>query len=105
MIWKRNPLQPARPPSARLSLAANCGGGARGSMLIAAALCARSADRRCVLNSALVPELIKSAGNAKLGAGADVTIERFAVIADRLDDPRYPILGHAKLFAKIAVGA
>ncbi len=29
----------------------------------------------------------------------------FAVIADRLHDPRHPVLGHAERFAEIAVGA
>ena len=65
----------------------------------------RSADRRRVLNSALVPELVEPARDPELGAGADVTIEGLAVIADRLDDPRHPILGHAERLAEIAVGA
>src|SRR5205085_11069360 len=97
-----NPLHPARPPSARRNLATNCGGGDRGSMLIAAAGC-RSTYRRRVLNSALVPELVEPAGNPQLGAGADVTVKRFAVIADRFDDPRHPILGETELFAEVAV--
>src|SRR5439155_4607854 len=65
----------------------------------------RSADRRRVLNAALVPELIEAAGNSELGAGTDVAIERFAVIADRLDDADHPILGQAELLTEIAVGA
>src|ERR1700730_14133886 len=104
-IWTKNPPHPARPPSARRNLAANCGGGGRGSMLIAAPRGPRSADRRRVLNPALVPELVEPTGNPEFRAGADVTIEGFAVIADRLDDPRYPILGEAELFAEIAIGA
>src|SRR5258708_33518852 len=98
------PLQPARPPSARCSLGNSCAGGSRGSMAIAAAPCLRSADRRRVLDAALVPEVVEAAGDAELGAGADIAIERLAVVADRLHDPRYPILGQAELFAKIAVG-
>src|ERR1700704_924469 len=66
---------------------------------------ARSADRRRVLNSALVPELVEPAGNPEFRAGADIAVEGFAVIADRLDDPRYPILGEAELFAEITIDA
>jgi len=54
-------------------------------MLIAASLPGqRSADRRRVLNSALAPELIEPTGNSELRTGANVTIERFAVIATAL---------------------
>src|SRR4051794_20914859 len=56
-----------------------------------------SADRRRVLDPALVPELVQAAGDAELGAGADVAVERFAVIADRLYDARHPVLGKAEL--------
>src|ERR1700709_1150037 len=74
-------------------------------MLIAASAGRRSADRRRVLNSALVPELIEAAGNAELRTSADVAVESFAIIADRLHDPGHPILGDTELFAEIAVGA
>src|SRR3984885_965836 len=64
---------------------------------------ARSADRRSVLDAALVPKLIEAAGDLQRRTGADVAIEGFAVVADRLDDPDHPILGQAELFAEIAV--
>src|SRR5260221_149942 len=64
-----------------------------------------SADRWRVLDATLAPEIVEAAGDAELGAGADIAIEGFAVVADRFDDPRYPILGEAELFAEIAVGA
>src|SRR3979409_1289228 len=72
-------------------------------MAIATALCWRSADRRRVLETALVPELVEAAGNSELGAGADIAIKALAVIADGLHDPHHPILGQAELFAEIAV--
>src|ERR1700719_851073 len=103
-ICRANPPHPARPPSARFSRRVSCGGGDRVSMLIAAAAVgSRSADRRRVLDSALVPELVDTARDLKLGAGADIAIEGFPVIADRLDDLQHPILGDAKRLAEIAV--
>ena len=63
----------------------------------------RSADRRRVLDPTLVPERVEAARDTELGAGADVAVEAFAVIADRLHNPGDPILGKAKLFAEIAV--
>src|SRR5580692_7543354 len=66
---------------------------------------AGSADRRCVLNSALVPELIEASGDLQRRTGTDVAIEGFAIVARRLDDADDPILGQAELFAEIAVGS
>jgi hypothetical protein len=52
----------------------------------------------------LLQSWLRPAGNAELGAGADVALEGLAVIADRLHDPDNPVLGQAELFAEIAVG-
>src|SRR5512147_1494016 len=107
MICRATPPHPARPPSAGFSRNANCDGGDRASMLIAAdrVKSAGSADRRRVLDSALVPEVVQAAGNLQLRAGADIAVKGLAVIADGLDDPVEPVLGEAELFAEIAVGA
>src|SRR5262245_61493688 len=64
----------------------------------------RSADRWRVLDSALVPEVVQATGDTELGAGADIAVEGFTVVADMLDDTHYPVLGEAELFAEIAVG-
>src|SRR6516162_1076511 len=101
------PPQPARPPSARFRRSAYCGGGERESVLIAAfrGWRGQSADRRSVLDSALVPEIVEPAGKRQLRARANITVKSLAVIADRLDDPTEPILGQPELLAKIAVRA
>src|SRR5262245_27426844 len=74
-------------------------------MLIAAPPALPSADRRRVLDSALVPEVVQAARNVELGAGADIAVERFTVVADMLDDAHHPVLGEAELFAEVAVAA
>src|SRR5262249_12210916 len=104
--WTATPFQPAFPPRTRLILSAIWAGGLRASMLMAASRGSEgSADRRRVLETALVPETVETSVDAKRRAGADVTIEHLAVVADGLDDPDHPILGHAELFAEVAVGA
>src|SRR5581483_3000744 len=103
-VCTATPFQPAAPPSARFSRSSTCSGGDRVSMLIAAPPQAeQSADRRRVLDSALVPELVQSASDLQPGAGADIAIERLAVVTDRLDDAVEPVLGQPELFAEIAV--
>src|SRR6185312_17428074 len=57
----------------------------------------RLADRRRVLDTALVPEVVEATGNAELGAGADVALKGLAVIAGSLHDPHQPVLGQAEL--------
>src|SRR5262249_35821663 len=66
---------------------------------------ASSADRRRILDAALGPQVVEPAGEAELGARADVALEHFAVIAYRLDDAHHPVLGQAELLAQIAFGA
>src|SRR5215467_8012850 len=51
----------------------------------------RSADRRSVLQAALVPELVQPAGKAQRRLQADIALEAFAVIADILDDVVGPV--------------
>src|SRR5580704_17941806 len=62
-------------------------------------------DRRRVLNSALVPEIVPFAGNAELGTRADRALEHFAVIADLPDDAHHPISGQPQLFAEVALNS
>src|SRR6516165_9912246 len=99
-----NPPHPALPPSARFSRSTYCGGRDL-SLPIADNRGLRSADRRRVLDSPLAPEVVEAARDLELGAGADIAVKGFAVIADRLDDLGEPVLGQPKLLAEIAVGA
>src|SRR5947199_6689709 len=62
-------------------------------------------DRRGVQNAAGVPQLIQTARNAELRAGADVALIDLAVVADVADDARRPVLGEAELLAVFAFGA
>src|SRR4051812_18743637 len=100
------PFQPVLPPSTRLIFSAIWGGGLRASMLIAASAGqAGAADRRRVLEAALVPEIVETPADTKRRACADVGGEHFAVIADGLHDTHHPVLAQAELFTEIAVGA
>src|SRR5271165_5296472 len=60
-----------------------------------------SADRRGVLNAAVVPQFVESAGNPELRIDADVTVERFAVVADRPNYADGPVIGKAERLAEV----
>src|SRR4051795_1510049 len=103
--WTAMPFQPVLPPSTRLIFSAIWGGGLRASMLIAASADqAGSADRRGVLETALVPEIVETPIDTERRACADIAVEHFAVIADGLHDAHHPILAYAELFTEIAIG-
>src|SRR6185437_5050767 len=59
----------------------------------------RSPNRRCVLDPAVIPELVQAARDLQLGAFADIAVIDFAVIADMLDDAHGPVLGKAEVHA------
>src|SRR5512140_2759704 len=101
------PFHPALPPSMRFSRSPYCAGGNLASMLIAAApaIVQCSADRRRVLQTTLVPELVQTARDLQLGAGTDVAFIHLAVVSDRLHDAGEPVLGQTELLAEITVGA
>src|SRR5206468_4401734 len=65
----------------------------------------QSADRWCVLHTSLVPQRIEAAGDFERRPLADITLERFAVIPNLLDDPVDPILGQSELLAEISLSA
>src|SRR6185437_17098991 len=62
-----------------------------------------SADRRSVLNAAVVPELVQAARNPELRMGADIAVEHFAVVADRPNDAHPPVAGEAERLAEVAL--
>src|ERR1039458_8069652 len=65
----------------------------------------RSADRRRVLDAALVPQFVQTAVDFQRRVLPDIAFERLAVIADELDDADRPVLAQAQLLAVIAFGA
>src|SRR5436305_14709281 len=100
------PFQPPLPPRIRLIFSAIWSGGLRASVLMPLAYGSnQSADRRRVLETAFIPEIVQTAIDAERRARADVAIKHLAVIADGLYDPDDPALGHAKLFTEIAIAA
>src|SRR3954468_8905458 len=64
-----------------------------------------SADRWGVLDAALVPQRIDAAGDLQRRAVADVAVEDFAVVTERLDDVIGPVVAEADALAEGAVGA
>ena len=64
-----------------------------------------SADRQAVLQAALGPQRIEPARNLQRRALTDVTLEAFAVIADRLDDVVGPIVAQPERLAELALDA
>src|ERR1043166_67220 len=63
------------------------------------------ADRRGVLQAALVPQAVHAARDLERRALPDVLLEHLAVIPDVLDDAVGPVLGKTELLAVIAFGA
>src|SRR5258708_30665182 len=65
----------------------------------------RSADRRGVLQSALLPECIQATLDFERRVLAHVALEGFAVIADQLDDVVGPIVLEPEGLAEITFAA
>ena len=57
-----------------------------------------------VLQAALGPQRVDAARDLQRAAGADVALEDFAVVADRLDDVDDPVVGQAEIGADLGVG-
>src|SRR6266702_331805 len=64
-----------------------------------------SPDGRRILDAALVPEPVEAAADAELRSGSHIALERFAVIADELDDAHDPVLGQTELLAEGSFGS
>src|SRR5690606_9601241 len=65
----------------------------------------RSAHRRCVLQTTLVPQGIEATLDLQLAAGTDVAIEDFRIVADLLDDLYGPVLRQLQVLAEVTLGA
>src|SRR4029077_8215351 len=65
----------------------------------------RLAHRRRELQPALVPQRVQPARDLHREALPDVALERFAVIADVLDDAIGPVVGEAERLAVLALAA
>src|SRR3974377_2160865 len=63
---------------------------------------ARLADRRRVLDAALVPKPIEAAVDLQRRAFADIALEHLPVVTDSLHYPDGPVLGQSELLAEIA---
>src|SRR3974390_3339221 len=66
---------------------------------------ARLADRRRVLDAALVPKPVEAAVDLQRRAFADIALEHLAVVTDALHNPDGPVAGQSELLAEIAFRA
>src|SRR5688572_29166258 len=67
-------------------------------------IASRSADRRRVHQTTLVPEVVQPARQLECGVRADVALEDLAVVADRLDCPVGPVLVQSEQLAGVLAG-
>src|SRR6185295_15740240 len=62
----------------------------------------RSADGRGVLQASLGPLIVQATLDLEAGAGADVAVERLAIVADLFDDAIGPVVVEAEALAVVA---